>query len=135
MKKFILIIIVALIIISNHSKPEFSLTNYFKGNYNCYTSEDKNGIDLGFCSISNTQTKNCIGESIEINNLEIASALKTLKATVNKTEYLEDGTTVIYAYSPLIKRNIFANSNKTNLQIATKNNTTIIGWPLILGSF
>ncbi len=116
----------------------FSLLNYFSGEYTVYTStdNDKNGVNLGFCYMNSFPVnENVIGESMVIENLEISSALETLCARVIKTEYLDNGTIVIYAYSTLIEenRNIFG--QKINLQIATQNEVSVIGWPLILGSF
>ena len=40
-----------------------------------------------------------------------------------------------YSYSPLIKKSLNIENNNVNLQIAYKNDSSIIGWPLILGSF
>lgn len=76
-----------------------------------------------------------IGESMVIERLEVGSALTTLKAKVIKTEYLEDGTVVIYAYTTLINDKVDVSGNRVNLQIATRDNRTVIGWPLILGSY
>ena len=120
---------------ANENFKSFSLNNYFNGKISYYTKEivSENSIDLGFCYLTNSVNKpsKIIGESITIENLEISTALKTLKASVKNKECLEDGTVVLYAYSPLIK----SSNNSTNLQIAIKKNVCIIGWPLILGSF
>ena len=122
----------------NQTKINFSLKNYFDGEISYYTDSKQNSdcINLGFCYISNEVNKNStiIGESIKIKNLEVASAINTLKAQIIKTEYLENGTNVIYAYSPLIKSSIQSSNNKINLQIATNDEYSTIGWPLILGS-
>ena len=135
MKKFLLIIAVFAILINNMPSNNFTLKDYFTGEYHCYTTQDVNGLNLGFC-VSTPNKTNCrIGESIKIENLEIESALKALKAKVVNTEYLENGTTVIYAYSSLIKESVTLNNNKVNVQLATSKNTSIIGWPLIIGSF
>ena len=76
-----------------------------------------------------------MGESMVIDNLEVGDALNKLKARVVKTEYLEDGTTVIYAFSSLINQNVEVDGKKVNLQIANKEERYIVGWPLILGSY
>ena len=138
MKKFIFFIVIAIILInSKHNTQQFSLNNYFTGSYYCYTnSKNSNGINLGFCNLSTTKAKQntIIGESMQVENLEISTAIKSLKAKVVKTEYLNNQT-IIYAFTPLIKTNIILNNKKVNIQIAIKNNISTIGWPLILGSF
>lgn len=139
MKKIAVVLVMFLIILSGaKNEKQFSLLNYFSGEYIAYTSEDsgEDCIDLGFCYVNSKPVENCVvGESIEIENCEVASALSVLNARVVKTEYLEDGTTIIYAYSNLINEKVEVFGKKVNLQIATKNERTIIGWPLILGSF
>ena len=139
MKKILVVIIIFLIVLSGvETKRNFTLLEYFSGEYIVYTSKDnsENSVDLGFCYMnSKPVTNNVIGESISIENLEVGSAITTLKARVIKTETLEDGTCVIYAYSSLIDENITVDGKKVNLQIATKGNRSVIGWPLILGSY
>ena len=81
-------------------------------------------------------SKDIIGESLYFNNLEIASAIKTLKAKVKFTEYLkEQKLTIIYAYSSLINCYKTIDHIKVNLQISTCDEYSVIGWPLIYGSF
>ena len=138
MKK--LIIVFALIMVlfySYNSQHSFTLANYFEGNINYYCKQQSpSSLNLGFCYLSQEKpNQKIIGESITISNLEVSTAIKTLKAKIIKTETLPNTTTVIYAYSPLIKSNIEINNKKTNLQIAIKDHITTIGWPLILGSF
>ena len=138
MKKIAVIIIMFLIILSGvKTENDFSLLNYFSGEYVVYTStENEECIDLGFCYMNTKPTtENVVGESITIENLEISTALKTLSAQVVKTEYLEDGTTVIYAFTNLINEKVDVNGQKVNLQIATRDERSVIGWPLILGSY
>jgi len=140
MKKLIIFsALVMVLFYANSFKSQFTLLNYFTGEYCLYSNqESENSINLGFCYLSkenSSSLKNIVGESLKIENLEISDAIKTLNAKVVKTEYLENGTTVIYAYSPLIKNNVSVNDKKVNLQIATNKDVSIIGWPLILGSF
>ena len=140
MKKLIIFsALVMVLFYANSFNNNFSLLNYFTGEYYSYSNqESENSINLGFCYLSkedSSSLKNIIGESLKIVNLEISSAIKTLNAKVVKTEYLENGTTVIYAYSPLIKNNVSINDKRVNLQIASNKDFSIIGWPLILGSF
>ena len=76
-----------------------------------------------------------VGESITISNIEIISVLETLNAKLIKTECLDDSTIVLYAYSDKIKDSVKVDDQLVNLQIACKDSITVIGWPLILGSF
>ena len=139
MKKIAVVLIMFLIILNGaKSENKFSLLNYFSGEYIAYTSSPsgKDCIDLGFCFVNSKPVDDCVvGESITIENCEVASVISVLNARVIKTEYLEDGTTVIYAYSNLINENVDVFGKNVNLQIATKDERTVIGWPLILGSF
>lgn len=139
MKKIAVVLIMFLIIlISAENQTQFSLLNYFSGEYVAYTSKDstEDSIDLGFCFINSKPVEGCVvGESMVIENFEVSSALSVLNARVVKTEYLEDGTTVIYAYSNLINDKVEVFGRNVNLQVATKNERTVIGWPLILGSY
>lgn len=139
MKKFMVVIVMFLVVLtSSNLETNFSLLNYFSGEYTAYTST-QNGEDatyLGFCYMNSQKpSENLIGESMMIKNFEVASALETLKARVVKTEYLQDGTTVIYAFTNLIKGQVRVDNYLVNLQIAEKTDYYIIGWPLILGSF
>ena len=138
MKKMCVVIVVFLILLScAETNESFTLLNYFSGEYTVYTSTNSNnGKYLGFCYMSETQTsKDVIGESLVIYNLELDSALKNLNANVVKTEYLDDGTVVIYAHTNLINKTEKVGGKRINLQIAHKNDRFVIGWPLILGSF
>ena len=140
MKKLAIVFVLFLIIISGvKTENKFSLLNYFSGEYIVYTSKSgsENSINLGFCYVNSKPVKDyVVGESMTIKNLEVSSAIKTLNARVVKTEYIEDGTIVIYAYSNLIKDSVDVFGKKVNLQIATTtDDITTIGWPLILGSF
>ena len=139
MKKFVVVMFVFIVLLSCvNTNTQFSLLDYFSGEYTVYTSSDDNekAVNLGFCYMDSKPSQNhVIGESMVIENLELGSALKSLNARVVKTEYLEDGTTVIYAYTNLIREQIKIEGKCVNLQIANKNNRFVIGWPLILGSY
>lgn len=115
----------------------FSLLDYFSGNYTVYTSlAGEECVDLGFCYMNSKPVKEgVVGESVRVENLDISAAIRTLNAKVIKTEYLDDGTTVIYAHTNLINKHVVVEKKKVNLQIAFKDEITTIGWPLILGSF
>ena len=138
MKKLLIVIFIFLIlVVGKQENTTFTLLDYFSGEYTVYTSSAvDSGVDLGFCYMnSKPVSENIVGESLAVNNFEIANAIKVLNARVVKTEYLDDGTTVIYAYTNLIRESVKVGNENVNLQIATRNDRTIIGWPLILGSF
>ncbi len=121
-----------------YNKKTFTLRDYFSGDYEMYSLNDDGGecVNLGFCYInSESRLKGVIGERMVIKNMELEAALKSLKARVVKTEYLEDGTNVVYAHTNLINDAVEIFSDWVNLQIAFKNNRYVVGWPLILGSF
>ncbi len=139
MKKLMIVAIIFIILLSSRNSQEFSLKDYFDGQYIAYTDKRVNdsSVNLGFCYM-NTDTENInqlVGESMKIYNFEPASAIKTLRAKVIRTEYLDTGATVIYAYTDLIKPQVNIEKQNVNLQIAYYEEYSIIGWPLILGSF
>jgi len=139
MKKILIVIVMFLIILSGTKTANtFSLLNYFSGEYSVYTSLDNGGegTNLGFCFMNSMpESQNVVGESIIVENLEVATAISVLKARVVQTEYLDDGTIVIYAFTSLINDRVEVSGKSVNIQIATKNERTVIGWPLILGSY
>ena len=111
MKKLLSILILFIILVSNHHGAEpFTLLDYFSGEY-------------------------VIGESMTITNFEPMSALKTLQAQLVKTETLPTGAQVFYAYSNKINSYVSVGGKKVNVQIAYYDDHSVIGWPLILGSF
>lgn len=139
MKKILIAIVVIFVLLSNvDAKQNFSLLNYFSGEYYAYSleQENSNSLYLGFCYETQDKVVNKkIGESIVVKNLEPIEAINKLKAKIVKTEYLDDGTTVIYAYSSLINDRVEINGLVVNLQIAHKQDYSVVGWPVILGSF
>ncbi len=139
MKKILVCVIIFIVLLSGIPEKEFSLLDYFEGDYVYYTNSpvsDKH-INLGTCYMNYGKTENVsvVGESMTIQNFEPASAIKELSADIVKTECLEDGTIIIYAYSRLIPKKVEIEGKKVNLQIAYYEEYSVIGWPLILGSF
>lgn len=137
MKKFfVLLILLCILLLNSYSnQSNFSLSTYFKtGSITRYTHENtKNSI---LPNITINGNNKLIGESIYFNNLNIDNALHTLLAKVEFTEYLiEKDLTIIYCSSPLVPRSVEIKNEIINLQIATCPEYTIIGWPMILGSF
>jgi len=140
MKKFFIIIAMFLVLIcSQNTVNNFTLLDYFSGEYTAYTEKDESetSLNLGFCYMQSEQVNKSqlIGESLKIVNFEPVNALKKLHARVVKTEYLDSGLVIIYAFSDLINENVEVDNKKVNIQIAQCDDYTIIGWPLILGSF
>ena len=127
------------VLVSGAPKQSFSLTDYFSGEYYAYTQNpaSENYIYLGFCYMNKGKvaTDELLGESMVIKNFEPISAIKTLNAKIVKTEVLKNGAVVIYAYTSLISNNVKIENELVNLQIAYYENHSVIGWPLILGSF
>lgn len=140
MKKFFIIISLFLVLIgSKEVKNDFTLLDYFSGEYTSYTEQaiNNSSINHGFCYEQNiiVEEGKLVGESLKVFNFEPVAALEKLKAKVIKTEYLEDGLTVIYAYTSLINESVDVDEKKVNIQIAQNDEYCVIGWPLILGSF
>lgn len=138
MKKFLIVLTMfAILLATQNIKNDFTLLDYFSGEYIAYTqTANEFATNLGFCYMQTNKVdaKSLIGESLKIENFEPVSALKTLNANIIKTEYIE-GRIVIYAYSPFINKDVIIDNQKVNLQIAQTDEYTILGWPLILGSF
>lgn len=147
MKKIIFILSLSIIlgcsIFFKPYKKRFSLTNYFhSGTLYIYTNKSINSSSVKITnnyintSSQGATSENIIGESIYFENLEVGSAIETMKAKVMFTEYLEnENLTIIYALSPLIPLKKKVKNNYINMQIAISSEYTIIGWPTILGSF
>ncbi len=141
MKKIMAALSLFLILINNvNAEKIFSLKDYFVGEYASYsyTPLTENYIYLGSCYMNigdDVDTSQLIGESMTIQNFEPASAINLLDATIIKMEYLETGATIFYCYTDLISRSVTVDNKKANLQIAYYDTYSVIGWPMILGSF
>lgn len=138
MKKLFIVITMFVILLSSQNlQNDFTLLDYFSGEYVAFTqTQHETATNLGFCCMQTTKvdSKELVGESLKIENFEPISALKKLNAKIVKTEYVEDRI-IIYAYSPLINKVVTVDNQKVNLQIAQTEDYTVLGWPLILGSF
>lgn len=139
MKKVLAIISILFVLVGSFNvNNDFSLKKYFDGEYYVYTEQQVNStsINLGSCYMTkDVEVSECVGESLLVYNFEPISALKQLSAKIVKTEKLKGGPTILYAYSPLIARDVEIKGEKVNLQIANYTNYSVIGWPVILGSF
>ena len=135
MKKIFVAIILLFILSNIIVDNRFSLNDYFEGEYTSYFSDyTQNCVDLGFCYAGDVCVGELIGESVEVIDLEVGAAIKLLNAKVVRTEYINN-VTVIYAQTNLIHKNVLVGGEKVNLQFAIKEDSCIIGWPLILGGF
>ncbi len=138
-KLFAFIFIFVLLIINVPTDKAFSLLDYYNGEYVCYLNEpiSNKSINLGACYMDSVvgAKENVQGESLTLNNFEPIDALRKLNAKVIKVENLEGGATILYAYSTKIPKSVIVEDEKVNLQIAHYDSHTVIGWPLILGSF
>ena len=141
MKKLFLVILVFLILVGNIGyKSNFTLLDYFEGEYYVYTSNKvgESSIFLGSCYMSNSEIENkdeIIGESMKIYNFEPVAGLQSLDAIIIFSEHLDTGASVIYAFTDKIKQYIEIDGKQVNIQLAHYEEYSIIGWPLILGSF
>ena len=145
MKKIIVILVFCLLFVCSIAiKPKtFSLQNYFdSGLLHIYTKRPINETSIPLANTymssnsSGAKKDEIIGESLYFKNLEIGSAINKLKAKVKFTEYIDNqNLTIIYAYSKLIPKYEMVNNMKINLQISTCDEYSVIGWPLIYGSF
>ena len=130
---------------------EFRLENYFVGEFAFHSAKNvqshliSHTANLGFAFIHYTTSTNATqlrrkipridGESVTLNHQKSSQAilrkLRARKVTSNTIGDIE----IVYGYSPRIRTFITKNNQRINLQIATRDNRTTIGWPIILGSF
>lgn len=137
MKKiFVLLILLCILLLNSYSNQnEFSFSSYFKtGTITRYTDENTELSILPNVTINGNS--NLVGESIFFESLDLNNALHTLLANIKFVEYItENDLTILYCSSPLIPKSIQVKNENINLQIATCEKYTVIGWPLILGGF
>jgi len=134
-KLFVLILLLSILAIhSLQSKNEFSFSKYF--NFGELTTYTKGGRNQILPNIQINGNGKIIGESIKFENCEPIALLTKLNAKICFFEYIEErDLTIIYAYTNLIEKKISVKKHKINIQLAHTSNYTVIGWPLILGSF
>ena len=138
MKKMLSVIAMFMIFFTGGECDNISLADYFDGECIVYTDSDNtlDSVDLGFCFMSSSNAKGEVfGESIKVECIEIAAAIEVLGASLKKVEVLDDSTIVLYCYTDKIATHVIVDGESVNIQIAQKAECTIIGWPLILGSY
>ena len=138
MKKFlILILLLAIIVVSGMGKKEeFSFSDYFDyGELTVYRQSDgENEILPNITTYINNQK--ILGESIYFENVEVGKIIQDLSAKLLFSEELiDENLTILYCYSPNIPKTAIVKGQEINLQIATGENYTVVGWPMILGGF
>ena len=127
-----------MLVLACNANEQFSLAHIFPNDSINYYSrelvvggENYNCAGL-YCNTKIAEKKQIIGESMEIDSNKIYIYLSILKAKVIRTEYLkESNTTILYAYSPLIK----VCKDSVNIQLAIRGEKATLGWPMIYGSF
>lgn len=131
MKKFLIAIILLCIIVAGAPKNNFSLTDFFCGEYYACTSLNvKNGVGAKITQNYVLDYSLLKAEMIVVKNLEISAALKQLNAKVVDVEYANNKV-LIYAFSNLIKTSVKKGGKKFNLQFLNLNDSTLIAWPQI----
>ena len=118
----VVIAVFMVLICSQNAENDFTLLDYFTGEYTSYTQEQisETDLNLGFCFMQENKSVNIwlVGESLKIYNFEPIDALKKLNAKLVKTECLDSGLVVLYAYTNKIKDCIELDNKKVNIQIA-----------------
>ena len=132
-------------------QAEFQLEKYFYGEFAFYSAEKVESplitrtVDLGFSFIYFTSSQNAgelrqyfsriDGESVTVNSrLNTKSVLRELNAKEVSRSTIGE-LSIVYAYSPRISTFITQNGKRINIQIATREDRTTIGLPVILGSY
>lgn len=118
-----------------------------QGLYSFYSTENVESdyiirrVDLGYSYIYECESENATflrkqftkidGESLRIEGREpVRPILKKFNARP-----IADTNYGIFAYTPRHSKYIYEGGRKINLQIVRNNEYTIIGWPVILGSY
>ena len=73
-------------------------------------------------------------ERVDMDGDRFCEVVEKLKCNIIKKEEV-DGITVVYAYSPYLLKSVFLFSRTVNIMIALTDSKTIVGAPLIKGSF
>ena len=138
MKKIIvLILLLAILVISGiEKKGEFSFASYFDYGELTIFRQSSGEVEILPNITTYKNDKAILGESMFFENVEVDTLLKTLSANILCTEQVvEENLTILYCYSPNIPKIVSFNNFNINLQVATTDDYTVIGWPMILGSF
>lgn len=154
MKRFLFtaVLIVAVIGVMLYFTPRSMQTDVFSyarynPTVNVYCRDTKsNSIDLGLgrqvtCSLCDY--KETLSECSGVDGLsvtfcgafeDVTEIVSRLRATEVSRQQL-DGLTVICYYSPKIRNRVSIGGKTVNVQIAYRDGTITVGYPLILGSY
>ena len=145
---------ICLIYVSFASQTNPALEVLGQGEYCIYSSNDisnkpsatalitkriNSGIGyIYYCKSSNATTLRPLftkidGESLTLNNTKLSARTILNRLKYNSITSDIEGNT--YGYSNRGKAYIKNGKAKINLQISIRNNTTTVGWPVILGSY
>lgn len=136
--------------ITNPHNPTLEILG--EGEYSIYTTQYitspliNKTRDLGYAYIYTFPSKNAevirpLFSHIDGESLLLTNTQKTTDWVLNKLNYKTvsqttmNSTTIIYAHSPRAKTFVRDGNKKINMQISRTENTLIIGWPVILGSY
>jgi len=113
-----------------------------EGEYAIYSREDVQSslvdrrVSSGVGYIYYTVSKNAEALRAKFSNIDgesIVLAGQSAKEILKKLGYRE--VSPGYGYSPRAKDFIKANGQKINLQIVERNDSVVVGWPVVLGSY
>lgn len=138
MKKILIFIIMLIIVIFNcaYIKKDFSLRDYFpEGQITIYSNIADCDNQQIVQDVYITHNRNSvIGESVFLKNFETDQILKILGAKVMSVEYVDE-LTILFCRTDKISKLVEHSDQKINLQIASCEEYTVVGWPMILGAF
>lgn len=135
MTKKALVLIAGLLIIgfvwAVNSKPQLS---FFSSDRYAYLGSNSSSADIvktnNFCLYFNRT-----GESVELAyKVDVDKIFNGLQAKLVFSEQTDDGVSY-YAYSPVLKFQTLLSGKRVNLHVFVGENRSVIGSPLIFGSF
>jgi len=113
-----------------------------EGEYAIYSREDiasslitrKVNSGIGFIYYTDSSNASTLREKFDsIDGESIVLSGVTAKEVFKKLGYQE--VSPGYGYSPRAKSFIKVNGQKISLQVVERGNTTVVGWPVVLGSY
>ena len=100
------------------------LNVFLEGEYTAFAKND----EVAQTSISKYY------ERLDIEGNKFDEVIEKLRCKIIRKEEVE-GITIVYAYSPFVLKSVFLFSHSVNIMIAITDSKTIVGAPLIKGSF
>jgi hypothetical protein len=102
----------------------YRLDEFLEGEYTAFSKND----EIISVSISKGY------ERVDMDGNKLDEVLEKLRCNIIKKEEV-DGITIVYAYSPYLLKSVFIHSRSVNIMIALTEEKTVVGSPLIKGSF